>query len=81
MKILVTGANGYIGRHVVSELLNMGHQVIACDLHVLNVDERAEKLEKTFSLHLRIFLMKPAVLMYVSIWHGEMDLYITQKII
>lgn len=45
MKILVTGANGYIGRHVVSELLNMDHQVIACDLHVTDVDARAERLE------------------------------------
>lgn len=31
-KILVTGANGYIGRHVVSELVKMGHEVIACDI-------------------------------------------------
>ena len=45
MKILVTGGNGYIGRHVVSELLNVGHQVIACDLHLMKVDERAEKIE------------------------------------
>ena len=45
MRILVTGANGYIGRHVVSELVSMGNQVIACDLHVSDVDERAEKVE------------------------------------
>lgn len=50
MKLLVTGANGYIGRYVVSELLNMGHHVIACDLYVSNVDVRAEKIEKNLFL-------------------------------
>lgn len=41
-KILVTGAAGYIGRHVVKTALDMGHQVIAADFAFKGVDERAE---------------------------------------
>lgn len=45
MKVLVTGANGYIGKHVVRELLDLGHKVIACDLRLMDTDNRAEKIE------------------------------------
>lgn len=41
-KILVTGAAGYIGRHVVKKALDMGHQVVAADFAFKGVDERAE---------------------------------------
>lgn len=45
MKILVTGANGYIGRHVVKSLLDKGVSVIACDIKTDDVDARAEHKE------------------------------------
>lgn len=49
-KVLVTGANGYIGSHVVKQLLDMGVEVIACDLAFTNVDNRARQInENIFS--------------------------------
>lgn len=42
MKVVVTGASGYMGRYVVKELLDHGHEVIAVDLHYNEVDDRAK---------------------------------------
>lgn len=43
-RVLVTGANGYIGRHVVKELLDQGYNVDACDFRFDDIDERANKV-------------------------------------
>lgn len=40
--VLVTGAAGYIGRHVVKKALDMGYRVLAADFAFKGVDERAE---------------------------------------
>ncbi len=45
MKIVVTGANGYLGQGIVKKLLDEGNQVVATDLSLQNVDDRAEKKE------------------------------------
>ncbi|HEM2767873.1 TPA: NAD-dependent epimerase/dehydratase family protein [Streptococcus suis] len=45
MKFLVTGANGFLGRGVVTELLDSGHKVVATDITVENIDSRAVRIE------------------------------------
>ena len=43
MKILVTGANGYLGQGIVKAILDNDHEVIVADFKVDHVDDRAEK--------------------------------------
>lgn len=43
MKVLVTGANGYLGQGIVKHILDSGNEVVATDLAVDHVDERAYK--------------------------------------
>lgn len=45
MKILVTGANGYLGQGIVKSILDRGNEVVAADFKVQNIDVRAEKKE------------------------------------
>lgn len=45
MRILVTGANGYLGQGVVKRLLDDGQDVIAADISTQYVDDRANCVE------------------------------------
>lgn len=44
LKILVTGANGYLGQGIVRSILNNGHCVVDTDFNTQFVDERAERI-------------------------------------
>lgn len=44
MKVLVTGANGYLGQGIVKHILDCGCEVIASDFKVDCVDNRAESI-------------------------------------
>ena len=44
MKILVTGANGYLGQGIVKQLLDDGQSVVATDISISYIDDRAEKV-------------------------------------
>lgn len=43
MKILITGANGYLGRGVTKSLLAEGYSIIATDINDFDIDSKIEK--------------------------------------
>lgn len=71
--ILVTGANGYIGAHVVRAAINAGHKVIACDVRFDNIPEDAIKLKANiFDAEANIYELadKPDVLIHLAWRNG-----------
>lgn len=68
-KVLITGAAGYIGRHVVKEFLNNGYIVYANDLNNKGIDERAIILDyPIFSGNKDIYTCtgKPDILIHLA---------------
>lgn len=68
MKILVTGANGYLGLGICKKLLDMGHDVIATDLNVDKSDVRSRNIAcDIFSIDNPYnFFGKPDVLLHLA---------------
>ena len=58
MKVLVTGSSGFIGFHLIKNLLNSGHEVVGIDNHndyynpALKFERLALLNSKNFSFHL-----------------------------
>lgn len=72
MKVLVTGANGYLGTGVVTQLCDDGVDVIAADFSVSMVDSRADAIAcDLFSVeNPYTFFGKPDVLLHMAWRNG-----------
>ena len=47
MKVVITGASGYIGRHVVDEFVNKGHEVVAVDIRNTGINPKAQFIDES----------------------------------
>lgn len=68
MKVLVTGANGFLGRGIVDNLIKLGHKVIATDFSVDLVNDKAKKIEGDIFLieNPYEFFEKPDVILHLA---------------
>ena len=68
MKVLVTGANGYLGQGIVKQILKYGHNVVAADCSIENIDDRAEKVAcELFSVkNPYSYYGKPEILLHLA---------------
>lgn len=72
-KIVVTGANGYIGRKVVDKLIDLNHEVIALDIKTDDINDKAIKMqEDIFNCDESIYdkLGKPDVCIHLAWRNG-----------
>lgn len=76
MKIVVTGANGYLGTGIVKQLCDDGHEVIAvCHHDSEEIDKRAKTVKcDIFSVEDPFVNLE--VRTFCCTWRGEMGLYI-----
>ena len=74
MKILVTGANGYLGQGIVRNLIDMGNHVIATDFKTDKIDKRARVIEENiFEIENPYeFFEKPDILLHLAWRDGFM---------
>lgn len=68
MKILVTGANGYLGNGIVTELLKLDHEVVATDIQTQQIDLKSHIVQADlFSVENPYeFFGKPDVLVHLA---------------
>lgn len=68
MRILVTGANGYLGQGIVKKLLDNGNEVIATDFAIDDIDERACRVSANlFQINNPYeFFKKPNVVLHLA---------------
>lgn len=76
MRILVTGANGYLGQGIVKAIIESGNKVIATDFKLDNVDTRATKIESPDDF---INLVKYSKIVCTDSFHGTVFSLIFEK--
>ena len=77
MKILVTGANGYLGQGIVTSILTMVMRLLQQELKLIMLMIERKKLIVIF-FQLRIHMNFLENQIYYCIWHGEMGSYTIQ---